>query len=74
MTQGLEGHHWSKSGAADADVDDIADALAGVAEALTAAHVVCERSHALKHGLNFGDDIDAVDDNALLRRRAQCGR
>ena len=38
VAQRLVGHHRAEVGAADADVDDVADALAGVAGPVAAAH------------------------------------
>ena len=71
MPQGLVGHHRPQVGAADADVDDVADRLAGVALPLPAAHPVGEIGHLVEHGVDLGHDVVAVHDDRLsLRRRA----
>ena len=44
VAQRLVGHHRAEVGAADADVDDVADRLAGVALPLARAHAVAERA------------------------------
>ena len=40
MAQGFVGHHRPEIGTADADIDDVADALAGVALPFAAAHAI----------------------------------
>ena len=72
MTQRLVGHHRAEVGAADADIDDVADALAGVARA-SAPLRTCSREsrHALEHRVHLGHDVDAVDQDPLARRRPQ---
>ena len=54
VAERLVGHHRTEVGAADADVDDVADALAAVAQPLPAAHRVGECGHAIEHRVDLG--------------------
>ena len=74
MPQGLVGHHRPQVGPADADVDDVADALAGVALPLAAADPVGEVGHLVEHGVDLRHDVFAVhhDGLPLGARRATC--
>ena len=67
------GHHRAEIGAADADVDHVADALAGVALPGAAAHAIGEVRHLVEHGMDLGHDILAVD-AGWKRRAARAGR
>ena len=67
VAQGLVGHHGSEIRAADADIDDVFDALAGMAFPLAGADVVGKLGHAVEHGMDFWNDIRAID---FDRRRA----
>src|SRR5258707_15656977 len=49
MLERLVGHHRPQIGAADADVDDVADWLAGVAAPRTAAYAIGKIGHAVEH-------------------------
>ena len=60
-----------KIGAADADIDDVADALAGVALPLAAAHAIGEVGHLVQHGMHFGHHVFAVDHDGCAFGRAQ---
>ena len=71
MLEGLVGHHRPEVGAADADVDDVADALAGVALPGAAADAVAEVRHLVEHGVDLGHHVLAVDDDRCAARRAQ---
>ena len=71
VPQRLVGHDRPEVGAADADVDDVADALAGVALPCAAAHAVGEVGHPVEHGVDLGHDVLAVDDD---RRAARCAQ
>ena len=71
MPQRLVGHHRSEVGAADADVDDVADALAGVALPFAAADAVGEGRHLVEDGVDLGHDVLAVDHDRRAARRAQ---
>ena len=57
VAQRLVGHHRPEVGAADADVDDVPDALAGVALPLAAADAVGEAGHLVEHRVHVGDDV-----------------
>src|SRR5260370_7953609 len=56
-------YYWPQVGAADADIDDVAYGLAGVAPPFTAADAVGEISHLVKHGMNLRHHVVAVHDN-----------
>ena len=71
VLQRLVGHHRPEVGAADADVDDVADALAGVALPLAAAHALGERRHLVEHGVDLGHDVLAVDHDRSRPRGAR---
>ena len=71
MLQRLVGHHRPEVGAADADVDDVANALAGVALPRAAADAVGEVGHLVEHGVDLRHHVLAVDDDGCSSRRAQ---
>jgi hypothetical protein len=56
----LVGHHGAEVGAADADVDDVPDPLAGVPLPVAAAHPVREVRHGVEDGMDLGHDVLAV--------------
>ena len=63
MSQRLVRHHGPEVGAADADIDDVADGLAGVALPFAAADAVGELRHPVEHGMNLRHHVVAVHDN-----------
>ena len=71
VAQRLVRHHRAEVGAADADVDHVADALAGVAAPRAVAHPVGERGHAVEHVVHAGHHVDAVHHDRLASRGAQ---
>ena len=71
VLQRLVSHDGTKIGAADADVDDVADALSGVSPPLAAANLLRENGHPVKYCVHLGHDIDAVDENLFALRGAQ---
>ncbi len=71
VPQGLVRHHRPQVGPADADVDDVADRLAGVALPLPAAHPVGEVGHLVEHGMHLGHHVLAVHDDGLPLGGAQ---
>ena len=71
MLERLVGHHRPQVGAANADVDDVADALAGVALPLAAADAVGEVGHLVEHGVDLRHDILAVHEDGCSFGRAQ---
>ena len=71
MLQRLIGHHRPEVGAADADIDDIANALAGVAFPGAAADAVAEIRHLVEHSVDLGHDVLAIDEDGWPSRRAQ---
>ena len=66
------GHDRAEVRAADADVDDVADALAGVALPCAAADFVGEGGHLVQHGVHAGNDVFAIDEDRFALRRAKC--
>ena len=73
MLQCLVGHDGAEVGAADADVDDVLDALAGVAEPAALAHVVGEDAHAIEYLVHVLDDVLTVDVQRGALGQAQGG-
>ena len=71
MFQRLIGHHGAKVGTADADVDNVLDAFAGVALPLAAPHPFGEIGHLAEHGMDLGHDIFSIQDDGRAFRRAQ---
>ena len=61
VTQRLVAHRRAEVGPADADVDHIADALAGVANPVARPEAVGEPAHLVEDGVNAGDHVVAVD-------------
>ena len=53
MLEGLVGHDRAQVGAADADVDDVANALAGVALPGAAANAVGKVGHLVEDGVDL---------------------
>ena len=66
FTQRAPRHLRSEIGAADADVDDIADALAGMAFPGAGADLIGEGGHPVEDLVHFRHDILAVDQNFLI--------
>ena len=71
MAERFVGHDRAQVGAADADVDHVADLLAGGAQPLAAADAVGEIGHFVQHGVDLGDDVFAVDQDRGAARRPQ---
>jgi len=71
VAQRLAGHARPQVRAADADVDHVADALAGGAQPASVAHLRAEIAHARKHRVHFGHDIGAIDFEHGIGRCAQ---
>ena len=65
------GHLRPEIGAADADIDDVADALAAVPGPGAGAHLVGEGRHPVEHRVDLGHDVLAVDEDRLAARRPQ---
>src|SRR6266567_1931007 len=62
-------HHRAEVGAADADVNDVAEALAGMALPRAVAHPGGEIGHAIQHRVHLWDDILAVDHDGSIPGR-----
>ena len=71
VPQRLVGHDRPEIRPADADVDDVADSLAGVAGPGAASNPVAEIAHAIQHAMDVRDHIVPVDDDRRRGRRAQ---
>ena len=69
--QRFVGHDRAEIGAADADIDDVADALAGMAFPCAAADPVGKIRHLVQHRMDLGHDILAVDQDGRSARRPQ---
>jgi hypothetical protein len=61
----LVGDHRPEVGAADADVDHVADALAGIALPGAAAHRLRELCHLVEDGMDLRHEIPTVDRGAV---------
>ena len=73
MAQCVVHHHRTEVGAADTDVDDGLDALAGGALPLTGAQLVGEVTHRVEHCVHVGDHVLAVDGQRRIARQPQRG-
>ena len=71
VAQRLVGHDRSEVRAADPDVDDVADRLAGVPLPLAGADALGERGHRVEHVVDLVHDVDPVDDERWSRGHAQ---
>ena len=71
MFERLVSHHRAEVRTADADVDDVLDAFAGVAFPFAAADALGERGHLVEHGVDFRHDIFSVHEDGRALRRAQ---
>src|SRR5262249_21926005 len=65
------GHHRAEIRAANADVDDVADALTRMALPFAAPHPVRELGHGVEDGVDLGHDVLAVHDDRRATRSAQ---
>ena len=59
----LVGHHGPQVRPADPDIDDVANALAGVAFPGATSDPVGEVGHPLEHGVDLGHHVLAIDDD-----------
>ena len=71
VLQRLVRHDRAEIGAADADIDDVSDALARMALPLAAAHAVGERAHPIENGMDLRHNVLAVDDDRGVARRPE---
>src|SRR6266853_6530738 len=71
MLQCFVSHDGPKVGAADADVDDVANAFASVAFPLAAPHAVGEISHLIEDGVDVRHDVLAINNDGCPFWRAQ---
>ena len=61
VPQRFVGHDRAEVRAADADVDDVANAFAGVPFPVAAAHTLGKAGHLVQHGVDLRHDVLAVD-------------
>ena len=71
MLKCLVSHHWAEVGAADADVDDVANALAGVPLPRAASHAVGKIGHPVEYGVDLRHHVLAVHDYRCTARGSQ---
>ena len=71
MPQRLVGHDRPQVRAANADIDHVANALAGMPLPLAAADAIGKCGHPVEHGMDLGHHVLAVDKNLRPLRRAQ---
>jgi hypothetical protein len=71
VSERFVGHHGTEIGAPDADVDDVANRLAGVPLPRAAPHTVRELSHGVEDGVNLGHHVLAVHHD---RGTARCSQ
>jgi hypothetical protein len=71
MLQCLVGHYRPEVGTPDADVDDVANALAGVTLPRATPDAVGEVSHLVEHGVDSRDHVLTINDDGSAFRGAQ---
>ena len=71
VLKGFVGHHRPEVRAPNADVDNVANALAGVALPGAAADPVAEISHPVEHGVDSRDHVLAINKDGSTFRGAQ---
>ena len=71
MLECLIGHHRAEIRATNADVDDVLDALAGVALPRTRAHLLGKHAHPVERRVNLCNDVLTVDFERCVARKAQ---
>ena len=69
--QGFDHHLRAQVGAADADVDDVGDRLAGVALPLARPHALAERAHVRQDAVDIGHHISPIDIDGSVGAIAQ---
>ena len=77
MFERLICHHGAEVGAADADVDNVANAFSSMTFPLAAADTIGKVGHLIEDGMNFRHYVFAVDDDrcspACAEGHMQCG-
>ena len=71
MLERFVGHDRPEIRSTDTDIDHVADALAGLALPIAAAHAIGEVRHPVQNCMNVGDHVAAVAKNGCAARRAQ---
>src|SRR5262245_26704755 len=63
MPECLVSHHWPEIGSANADVDNVANALTGMALPFSTADTVREIGHLIQYGVDLRDYVLTVYDD-----------
>ena len=71
MAQRLVGHHRPQIRPADADIDDVANPLAGMPQPAAAAHTIGKGGHLVEHGVYLRHDVLAIENDLFALRCAQ---
>ena len=71
MLKRLVGHYRPEVGAPDTDIDDVANALTGMALPFAAPNPFGKVSHFVEHSVDLGHHVLAVHDDRRLSRRPQ---
>jgi len=71
VLEGFVCHHRAEIGAADADVDDVADGLTGVAFPVARTDAFGEGGHLVEDFVDLGNDIFSIDKDGFGLRRAE---
>ena len=69
--QRLVSHYRTEIGAADPDINDVANALAGVSLPFAGADAAGEFRHLIEDGVDLGHDVFAVQHNRFVFGRAE---
>ena len=72
MPERLVRHYRPKVRPADADIDHVADAFAGLAFPGAAAHADRKVRHSFQNGVNVGNHVAAIMKDRGAARRSQC--
>ncbi len=72
VLQGFVGHDRTEIGAADANIDDVANALASVTFPGAGTNAVTKGRHFIEYGMHIGDDVFPVNENSGVFGCAQC--
>src|SRR5690348_14275588 len=71
MLKCLVCHDWTKVGAANADVDDVANPCSRMPFPLSAAHTIRKLGHAVEHGVDLRYDVLPVHKHRFIFRSTQ---
>src|SRR5262249_59140447 len=71
MPERLVRHDWPEVRSANADVDDVLDALARMAFPIAATDAVGKAGHLVEHGVDLWHDVLAINDDGSPSRRTE---